>query len=155
MANLIGRSKFENALVEKALSGKLGLGSLGMDDQASAIEEEYILLDLEEVFHGGAIPTNCPYTLSGLDTLNPILTLGNGLKLIGEYEDTVGSCIVFSESDEPTETIRDPVFPLDIVDPTKQPIQKVVKRVCSLQKKLKFRVMSDKDQPLTGATATQ
>ncbi|XP_024532210.1 uncharacterized protein LOC112346792 isoform X2 [Selaginella moellendorffii] len=126
-----------------------------MDDQASAIEEEYILLDLEEVFHGGAIPTNCPYTLSGLDTLNPILTLGNGLKLIGEYEDTVGSCIVFSESDEPTETIRDPVFPLDIVDPTKQPIQKVVKSVCSLQKKLKFRVMSDKDQPLTGATATQ
>ncbi|EFJ07348.1 hypothetical protein SELMODRAFT_448503 [Selaginella moellendorffii] len=53
-----------------------------MDDQASAIEEEYILLDLEEVFHGGAIPTNCPYTLSGLDTLNPILTLGNGLKLV-------------------------------------------------------------------------
>jgi hypothetical protein len=34
----------------------------------------------------------------GLDTMAPVLTLGNGLKLIGEYEETMGSVLIFSES---------------------------------------------------------
>jgi hypothetical protein len=34
----------------------------------------------------------------GLDTIAPVLTLGNGLKLIGEYEETMGSVLIFSES---------------------------------------------------------
>ncbi|KAF9625051.1 hypothetical protein IFM89_017199 [Coptis chinensis] len=34
----------------------------------------------------------------GLDTLNPILIIGDNLKLIGEYEETIGTCYVFTES---------------------------------------------------------
>lgn len=28
------------------------------------VEDEYVLLDLEDVFHGATLPPNCPYTLS-------------------------------------------------------------------------------------------
>ncbi|XP_020592469.1 uncharacterized protein LOC110032992 isoform X1 [Phalaenopsis equestris] len=60
-------------------------------------DEEYVLLDLENVCLQADIPANAPYTLSGLDTLNPTLTIGSRLKLIGEYEETVGTCILFSQ----------------------------------------------------------
>ncbi|XP_020592470.1 general transcription factor 3C polypeptide 6-like isoform X2 [Phalaenopsis equestris] len=65
-------------------------------------DEEYVLLDLENVCLQADIPANAPYTLSGLDTLNPTLTIGSRLKLIGEYEETVGTCILFSQRDEET-----------------------------------------------------
>ncbi|KAL8510304.1 hypothetical protein ACS0TY_017203 [Phlomoides rotata] len=39
-----------------------------------------------------------PITL-GLDMANPILLIDNKLKLMGEYEETIGTCIVFSEND--------------------------------------------------------
>ncbi|XP_073114145.1 uncharacterized protein [Elaeis guineensis] len=72
-------------------------------------EEEYLLLDLDEICVHGDIPANAPYVLSGLDTLNPILVIGDRLKLtkihiiftmqqIGEYQETIGTCFVFSES---------------------------------------------------------
>ncbi|KAH9298811.1 hypothetical protein KI387_030493, partial [Taxus chinensis] len=61
-------------------------------------EEEYVLLDIGIDFSQVNFPPNTPYTLSGLDTLNPILTIGDGLKLRGEYEETMGSCFIFSES---------------------------------------------------------
>ncbi|KAH9564613.1 hypothetical protein CY35_04G034300 [Sphagnum magellanicum] len=53
------------------------------EEQAEEEEEEteYVVLDLDEVFNGAAVPANCPYTLTGLDTMAPVLTLGNGLKL--------------------------------------------------------------------------
>jgi general transcription factor 3C polypeptide 6 len=70
------------------------------EEQAEEEEEEteYVVLDLDEVFNGAAVPANCAYTLTGLDTMAPVLTLGNGLKLIGEYEETMGSVLIFSES---------------------------------------------------------
>ncbi|KAL6314817.1 hypothetical protein AAG906_027168 [Vitis piasezkii] len=60
-------------------------------------EEEYVLLNLDEVRGQVDIPPNAPYVLSGLDTPNPILVIGDSLKLIGEYEETIGTCLVFSE----------------------------------------------------------
>lgn len=45
-------------------------------------EEEYVLLDFGGDFSQSTFPPNTPYTLSGLDTLNPILTIGDGLKLL-------------------------------------------------------------------------
>ncbi|XP_014753279.1 uncharacterized protein LOC100827200 isoform X3 [Brachypodium distachyon] len=39
------------------------------------------------------------FTTLGLDTLTPTLVVGDGLKMIGEYEETVGTCYLFSESD--------------------------------------------------------
>ncbi|KAF6141423.1 hypothetical protein GIB67_021239 [Kingdonia uniflora] len=62
-------------------------------------EEEYVLLDLEDVCGQVDIPPDAPYVLSGLDTLNPVLIIDNKLKLMGEYTETVGTCYVFSESD--------------------------------------------------------
>lgn len=61
--------------------------------------DEYVLLDLESVCMPADIPANAPYTLTGLDTLNPTLSIGNRLKLIGEYQETIGACFMFSEID--------------------------------------------------------
>ncbi|PNT77582.1 general transcription factor 3C polypeptide 6 isoform X5 [Brachypodium distachyon] len=61
-------------------------------------EEEYILLELDDCLYSDIQP-NAPYILSGLDTLTPTLVVGDGLKMIGEYEETVGTCYLFSESD--------------------------------------------------------
>ncbi|KAG0447355.1 hypothetical protein HPP92_028346 [Vanilla planifolia] len=60
-------------------------------------DEEYVLLDLDSVCFQADIPPNAPYVLSGLDTMNPILTIGKTLRLVGEYQETVGTCYVFSE----------------------------------------------------------
>ncbi|GMY31728.1 general transcription factor 3C polypeptide 6 isoform X1 [Fagus crenata] len=61
------------------------------------MEEEFILLDLDSVSGQIDIPPNAPYVLSGLDTLNPVLIIDGKLKLIGEYEETIGTCLVFTE----------------------------------------------------------
>ncbi|PIA41292.1 hypothetical protein AQUCO_02300216v1 [Aquilegia coerulea] len=72
----------------------------------NVVEEEYVLLDLEAVYGQMNIPANTPYVLSGLDTLNPILTIGDNLKLIGEYDETIGTCYVFTETvNSPCSTI--------------------------------------------------
>ncbi|XP_040990064.1 uncharacterized protein LOC121237408 isoform X1 [Juglans microcarpa x Juglans regia] len=60
-------------------------------------EEEFVLLDLNSVSGQLDIPSNAPYVLSGLDTLNPVLIIDDKLKLIGEYEETIGTCLVFTE----------------------------------------------------------
>ncbi|KAM0828487.1 hypothetical protein ACQ4PT_067510 [Festuca glaucescens] len=67
---------------------------IGEDDEE---EEEYVLLELDDCLYSDIQP-NAPYILSGLDTLTPTLIVGDGLKMIGEYEETVGTCYLFSES---------------------------------------------------------
>ncbi|KNA06953.1 hypothetical protein SOVF_176330, partial [Spinacia oleracea] len=64
------------------------------------IMEEYILLDLDAVYGQVAIPPDEAFILSKLDTMNPVLTIGNNLKLIGEYEETIGTCLIFSEKEK-------------------------------------------------------
>ncbi|KAF9589512.1 hypothetical protein IFM89_025222 [Coptis chinensis] len=48
-------------------------------DKGGEEEKDYVLLDLDAVC--GAVPPNAPYVLSGLDTLNPVLVIGDNLKL--------------------------------------------------------------------------
>ncbi|WJX73356.1 hypothetical protein P8452_57149 [Trifolium repens] len=60
-------------------------------------EDEYILLDLDGVCGLIDIPPNANYVLTGLDTLNPVLIIDDRFKLVGEYEETIGTCIAFSE----------------------------------------------------------
>ncbi|XP_047982731.1 uncharacterized protein LOC125223571 [Salvia hispanica] len=62
-------------------------------------EEEYVLLDLDGVAPHIRIPENAAYVLTGLDTLNPILVIDNNIKLIGEYTETIGTGLIFGESD--------------------------------------------------------
>ncbi|KAL8505913.1 hypothetical protein ACS0TY_016947 [Phlomoides rotata] len=62
-------------------------------------EDEYVLLDLESISNHIGIQPNTPCVLSGLDMANPILLIDNKLKLMGEYEETIGTCVVFSENE--------------------------------------------------------
>uniref|UniRef100_A0A2K2CBB9 Transcription factor TFIIIC triple barrel domain-containing protein n=1 Tax=Populus trichocarpa TaxID=3694 RepID=A0A2K2CBB9_POPTR len=70
------------------------------DDEEALEEEDYVLLDLEAVFAQVDITPNTPYVLSGLDTPEPIMIIDDKVKLIGKYEDTIGTCFVFSENGE-------------------------------------------------------
>ncbi|KAG6543886.1 hypothetical protein Mapa_014726 [Marchantia paleacea] len=104
-------------------------------------EDEYVILDLEEVFHGAALPANCAYTLSGLNTMNPVLTLGDHLKLIGEYEETMGTVFVFTERDE--EVPEDERIRGSNIKETGT--RKRVSSLCKTQRKLKFRMVERKE----------
>ncbi|XP_031384042.1 general transcription factor 3C polypeptide 6-like isoform X2 [Punica granatum] len=98
-------------------------------------QEEYVLLDLGSV---SDIPPNAPYVLSGLDTLSPVLMIGDRLKLIGHYEETIGTCIIFSENDVSPEGHME-------MGPSKpnKVHRKEVTPVASLTKTLKFRLSPD------------
>ncbi|KAJ4732297.1 hypothetical protein LUZ62_047828 [Rhynchospora pubera] len=65
-------------------------------DNNLGCEEEFILLDLDDCLCD--IPPNAPFVLSGLDTQSPTLLIGDSIKLIGEYQETVGTCYLFSET---------------------------------------------------------
>ncbi|XP_050218372.1 uncharacterized protein LOC126669088 [Mercurialis annua] len=114
-------------------------------------EEEYVLLDLDAVSGQVEIPPNAPYVLSGLDTLNPRLIIDNKLKLIGEYEETIGTALVFTE-EEAAPVVHEETGPSEanlfsgayIIDPNQSPV-KQVKPVACLQKILKFKVLLDDD----------
>ncbi|XVF70333.1 hypothetical protein PTKIN_Ptkin11bG0153500 [Pterospermum kingtungense] len=111
-------------------------------------DSEYVLLDLDAV---NDLPPNASYTLSGLDTMNPILIIDGKAKLIGEYEETIGTCFVFSE-EETSPVVHEETGPSEanlfsgkyIIDPNQAP-RKQVKPVARLHKILKFRPLLDDD----------
>ncbi|KAJ0101861.1 hypothetical protein Patl1_04607 [Pistacia atlantica] len=120
-------------------------------------EEEFVLLDLDDLPEEFDIPPNAPYVLSGLDTLNPILIIDGKLKLIGEYEETIGTCFVFSENEAGPE-VHEITGPSEenlfagkrIVDSDQSP-RKQLEPVAHLHKILKFRIFVD-DDDVQGAT---
>nr|XP_043629520.1 uncharacterized protein LOC122600816 [Erigeron canadensis] len=107
-------------------------------------EDEYVMLDLDGI---SDVPPNAPYVLSGLDTLNPILIIDDRIKLIGEYDETIGTCIVFSENDAPP-VVHVETGPSEanlfagksIINPNHVP-KKEVKPVCQVQKILRFKLL--------------
>ncbi|KAK6132677.1 hypothetical protein DH2020_033560 [Rehmannia glutinosa] len=88
---------------------------------------------------------------TGLDTLNPILIIDNKIKLIGEYEETIGTCLVFNESDADP-IVHEEAGPSEanlfsgrcIID-SKQTPAKQVNPIASLHKILKFRLFLEAD----------
>ncbi|GAB2226118.1 hypothetical protein Droror1_Dr00021910 [Drosera rotundifolia] len=112
-------------------------------------EEEYVLLDLNGVCGFFDLVPDTPYVLSGLDTVNPILTIGGKLKLIGEYEETIGTCLAFSETEKEA-VAHEETGPSEanlfkgacIVDPNRAPA-KEVKPIAALHKILKFRLLTE------------
>ncbi|KAK3224752.1 hypothetical protein Dsin_004614 [Dipteronia sinensis] len=96
-------------------------------------------------------------TLKDLDTMNPILIIDRKLKLIGEYEETMGTCFFFSE-DEAAQMVPDERGPSEAnltlrkstIHPNQAP-RKQVKPVGRLYKTLKFRVLLD-DEVLDATT---
>ncbi|XP_020085261.1 general transcription factor 3C polypeptide 6-like [Ananas comosus] len=114
-----------------------------------ANEEEFLLLDLDDICVYSDIPANAPYTLSGLDTANPTLVIGDRLKLIGEYQETIGTCYIFSEDGE-TATRNADTRPSETnlinekhISDSNQASSKQVKPVASLYKALKFKPATD------------
>ncbi|XP_059661529.1 uncharacterized protein LOC132307713 isoform X1 [Cornus florida] len=133
-------------------------------------EEDYVLIDLDGVSGHVHIPPNAPYVLSGLDTMNPILIIDDKVKLltmvaykdkpmilyhllisqIGEYEETIGTCLVFTEEVAPV--VHEETGPSEtnlfsgrcIIDP-KQASVKEVKPIARLHKILKFRLLPEDD----------
>ncbi|KAL6998387.1 hypothetical protein U1Q18_008513 [Sarracenia purpurea var. burkii] len=127
------------------------MAAISPSDNHMEDEEEYLLLDLDGVSGQVDIPPNAPYVLSGLDTLNPVLVINNKLKLIGEYEETIGTCFVFSER-EAAPVVHEEMGPSEanlfsgkfIMDPKQAP-DKEVKPIARLQKILRFRLLSETD----------
>ncbi|KAL8264369.1 hypothetical protein R6Q59_022499 [Mikania micrantha] len=118
-------------------------------NQVEGEEDEYVVLDLDSVSEQIHIPPNAPYVLSGLDTLNPILIIDEKIKLIGEYEETVGTCIILSENDAPPE-VREETGPSEanlfsgkVIINENQVLRKQVKPVCQLQRILRFKLLSE------------
>ncbi|ESR65159.1 hypothetical protein CICLE_v10009838mg [Citrus x clementina] len=87
----------------------------------------------------------------GLDTLNPVLVIDNKIKLIGEYEETIGTCFAFAE-DEAAPMVHEEAGSSElnlfsgkcIIDSNQAP-RKQVKPVARLHKILKFRILLDGD----------
>ncbi|KXG26700.2 hypothetical protein SORBI_3006G156801 [Sorghum bicolor] len=91
-----------------------------------------------------AVPYVAVLPLAGLDTLTPTLIVGNGLKMIGEYEETVGTCYLFSESEAQPKPASNETRPSEenTDKPTscsKEALSKEVNHLASVQKILKFR----------------
>ncbi|XP_006652552.1 uncharacterized protein LOC102718449 [Oryza brachyantha] len=115
-------------------------------------DEEYVLLELDDCLCSDIQP-NAPYVLSGLDTLTPTLILGDGLKMIGEYQETIGTCYLFSETNAPPRPIQGEITPPGEnkdeqgSSTTKEVPSKDVKHLASVQKILKFRsINADHEQ---------
>nr|CAJ86381.1 OSIGBa0155K17.8 [Oryza sativa] len=88
----------------------------------------------------------------GLDTLTPTLILGDGLKMIGEYQETIGTCYLFSETNAPPKPIHGEMAPPEEnkdkqASCSKEVPSKEVKHLASVQKILKFRsINADHEQ---------
>ncbi|KAI9078873.1 hypothetical protein K1719_039143 [Acacia pycnantha] len=139
-----GGGDFKGCSSEEEITKGTALGR-SMDDR-----EEYVLLDLDSVSESVDIPPNAKYVLTGLNTLNPVLIIDDKLKLVGEYQETIGTCIVFSEEDTPV--VHEETGPSEanlfsgtkIID-SSQPPTKQVKPSCQLHKVLKFRIAPDSE----------
>ncbi|KAG6634467.1 hypothetical protein I3843_12G119500 [Carya illinoinensis] len=107
-------------------------------------EEEFVLLDLNSVSGQLDIPSNAPYVLS-----------------IGEYEETIGTCLVFTEEDA-TPVVHEETGPSEanlfsgkcIIDPSRAR-SKDVKPVARLHKILKFRLAPDADDQFATSEQTE
>ncbi|XP_039686655.1 uncharacterized protein [Medicago truncatula] len=94
-------------------------------------EDEYVLLDLDGVYGLIDIPPNANYVLK-----------------IGEYEETIGTCIAFSEQHAPvvhkeTGPSETNLFSGTRLIDSSQPPTKQVEPVCQLHKVLKFKLSPD------------
>ncbi|OIV92416.1 hypothetical protein TanjilG_23016 [Lupinus angustifolius] len=121
-------------------------------------DEEYVLLDLNHVSSLLDIPPNAKYVLTGLNTLNPTLIIDEKFKLIGEYDETIGTCIAFTEQDNPV--VHEETGPSEVnlfsgtrIIDSNQPPTKQVKPLCQLHKVLRFRMSPDSE--IQSATAEE
>ncbi|KAK3247090.1 hypothetical protein CYMTET_24090 [Cymbomonas tetramitiformis] len=79
----------------------------GLEDSCAArdleqddSESEYVLLDLGPAAFD--VEDGSTFHLSGLDTGKPVLRLNGTTMMVGEYQDTVGSTVLFNEEEVPS-----------------------------------------------------
>ncbi|EER95620.1 hypothetical protein BDA96_01G565000 [Sorghum bicolor] len=116
--------------------------ALEKDKEIGEEEEEYVLLELDNCLYSDISP-GAPFVLSGLDTLMPTLVVGDSLKMIGEYEETIGTCYLFSESETEPKPTSDEMTPSEEntdkpASSSKEAPSKEVNHLASVQKILKF-----------------
>ncbi|NP_001142445.2 hypothetical protein Zm00014a_012796 [Zea mays] len=117
--------------------------ALEKDKEIDEEEEEYVLLELDNCLYSDMSP-GAPFVLSGLDTLTPTLIIGDSLKMIGEYEETIGTCYLFSETEAEPKPTSNEMAPSEEntdkqVSSSKEAPSKEVNHLASVQKILKFR----------------
>ncbi|KAM5585957.1 hypothetical protein ABKV19_005057 [Rosa sericea] len=130
------------------------------EHQEEEEEEEYVLLDLDSVYSQLQIPPNAPYVLSGLDTMQPVLILDGKFKLIGQWDETIGTCLLFKEEvvpvvHEETGTSEANLFAGKCIVDQKQSSSKQVKPLGRTHRILKFRLAPDFDSPNTASAQTE
>ncbi|XP_014504047.1 uncharacterized protein LOC106764293 isoform X1 [Vigna radiata var. radiata] len=113
-------------------------------------QDEYVLLDLDSVSNFINFPANAKYVLTGLDTLNPVLIIDDKFKLIGQYEESIGTCLAFTEQDAPlvheeTGSSEVNLFSRTRLIDSSQTPTKQVKPLCQLHKILKFKLSPDSE----------
>ncbi|XP_066324194.1 uncharacterized protein, partial [Miscanthus floridulus] len=113
------------------------------EEEEEEEEEEYVLLELDNCLYSDISP-GAPFVLSGLDTLTPTLVVGDSLKMIGEYEETIGTCYLFSESEAEPKPTSDEMAPSEEntdkpASSSKEAPSKEVNHLASVQKILKFQ----------------
>uniref|UniRef100_A0A0E0K172 Transcription factor TFIIIC triple barrel domain-containing protein n=1 Tax=Oryza punctata TaxID=4537 RepID=A0A0E0K172_ORYPU len=115
------------------------------EEEGGKEEEEYVLLELDDCLYSGIKP-NAPYVLSGLDTLAPTLIIGDGMKMIGEYQETIATCYLLSETNAPAKPIHGEMTPCGETEEkqgsrsSKEAVpSKEVKHLASAEKIVKFR----------------
>ncbi|AQL09914.1 general transcription factor 3C polypeptide 6 [Zea mays] len=106
-------------------------------------EEEYVLLELDNCLYSDISP-GAQFVLSGLDTLTPTLIVGDNLKMVGEYDETIGTCYLFSESETEPKPASDELAPSKEntetpLNSSKEAPLKEVNHLASVQKILKFK----------------
>ncbi|TKW05597.1 hypothetical protein SEVIR_7G186800v4 [Setaria viridis] len=116
---------------------------IGEEEEEEEEEVEYVLLELGDCLYSDISP-DAPFVLSGLDTMTPTLVVGDDLKMIGEYEETVGTCYLFSESEAEPKPPSDETTPSEEnmdkpASSSKEGSLKEVNHLASTQKILKFR----------------
>ncbi|KAH7314922.1 hypothetical protein KP509_21G027400 [Ceratopteris richardii] len=114
-------------------------------------EKEYVLMEFED----GWLPNSTTrFTVTGLDTMNPSLVFEDGTKMVGRYEETIGTCILFAENEEGRIKIDDetktqkkelgaepnPLF-VRTFSKDEQSKPQDIQPVCAVHKRLKFRVV--------------
>ncbi|XP_050374298.1 uncharacterized protein LOC126791845 isoform X1 [Argentina anserina] len=119
-------------------------------------EEEYVLLDLDSVYSQLEIRPNAPYVLSGLDTMQPVLVLDGKFKLVGQWDETIGTCLLFKEEvgsvvHEETGPSEANLFAGKYIVDQKQSSSKQVTPVGRTHRILKFRLAPDFDSPNTAS----
>uniref|UniRef100_A0A7S0R9S3 Transcription factor TFIIIC triple barrel domain-containing protein n=1 Tax=Pyramimonas obovata TaxID=1411642 RepID=A0A7S0R9S3_9CHLO len=111
----------------------------GGDDGDEEEEVEYVLLDLGTELEEHDLDNYQTVKLMRLDTESPVLQFDGKVTLVGSYEETIGTCVVFEERNAEGETAAAPPTTHRETQLRTMMRKKRVSHLCNTDKILKFR----------------